>query len=40
MCDKKDHGHIEKCENEFQTPYAPKRPEKVYCENCYNKEVY
>jgi len=30
----------EGCENEFETSYAPDRPEKVYCESCYNKEVY
>jgi hypothetical protein len=41
----------EGCSNEFETPYAPdlryaessgkaSRPEKVYCESCYNKEVY
>jgi hypothetical protein len=30
-----------KCEKmEFETPYAPERPEKIYCESCYNKEVY
>ncbi|MFA6256965.1 MAG: hypothetical protein WCT29_01495 [Candidatus Paceibacterota bacterium] len=28
------------CQNEFETPYSPERPEKVYCESCYNKEVY
>jgi hypothetical protein len=28
------------CKNEFETPYAPDRPEKVFCESCYNKEVY
>jgi hypothetical protein len=28
------------CSNEFETPYAPGRPEKVFCESCYNKEVY
>ena len=28
------------CPNEFETSYAPDRPEKVYCESCYNKEVY
>ena len=33
-----DHGGI--CSNEFETPYSPDRPEKVYCESCYNKEVY
>ena len=28
------------CLNEFETSYAPERPEIVYCESCYNKEVY
>lgn len=28
------------CNNEFDTSYAPERPEKVYCEACYNKAVY
>ena len=28
------------CNNEFETAYAPDRPEKIYCESCYNKEVY
>ena len=28
-----------KCENEFETIYAPNRPEKVYCESCYQKTV-
>jgi len=27
----------EGCKNEFETPYSPDRPEKVYCESCYNK---
>ncbi|MBI4085015.1 MAG: hypothetical protein HY432_00720 [Candidatus Liptonbacteria bacterium] len=27
------------CPNEFETSYAPNRPEIVYCENCYNSEV-
>src|SRR3989344_19348 len=40
MCDKAGHGHNEKCPNEFETSYSPDRPEKVYCESCYNKEVY
>ena len=30
----------EGCKNEFETTYAPGRPEKVYCEGCYNKEIY
>ena len=27
------------CPNEFETSYAPERPEIVYCESCYNTEV-
>jgi hypothetical protein len=30
----------EGCENEFETSYAPERPEIVYCERCYQQEVY
>ncbi len=40
MCEKKNHEHSGKCMNEFETAYAPDRPEIVYCEKCYNKEVY
>jgi hypothetical protein len=29
----------EDCQNEFDTTYAPDRPEKVYCEICYQKAV-
>ncbi len=29
-----------KCGKAVQTTYAPERPEKVYCEECYLKEVY
>ena len=29
-----------KCGKEMQTTYSPERPEIVYCENCYLKEVY
>ena len=39
MCDKSNHGHLGKCPNEFETSYAPERPEIVYCEQCYNSEV-
>lgn len=27
------------CKNTFMTPYAPERPEKIYCEQCYNTEI-
>lgn len=30
----------EGCQNEFETTYAPERTEKVYCETCYQKEIY
>ena len=39
-CVQTEHGHDAKCPNEFETPYAPDRTEKIYCESCYNKEVY
>jgi hypothetical protein len=29
----------EGCANEFETTYAPERPEKIYCEDCYQKAV-
>jgi hypothetical protein len=32
------HGD-EHCPNEFETSYAPDRPEIVYCEKCYQQEV-
>jgi len=28
------------CSNEFETPYSPNRKEIVYCEKCYQQEVY
>ncbi len=40
MCEKGNHGHAGKCPNEFETSYAPDRPEIVYCERCYQQEVY
>lgn len=39
MCQKENHGHVGVCPNEFQTSYAPDRPEVVYCEKCYQQEV-
>jgi len=35
-----DHDHAGQCINEFETSYAPDRPEIVYCEKCYQREVY
>lgn len=41
MCNKRNHFHgSTHCEIEFETSYAPDRPEIVYCEKCYQKEVY
>ncbi len=40
MCEKAGHNHTGRCPNEFETSYAPERPEIVYCESCYQKEVY
>jgi len=37
MCDQTDHGHDAVCQNKFKTTYAPDRPEKIYCEDCYLK---
>ena len=28
------------CQNEFETSYSPDRPEIVYCERCYQQEIY
>ena len=40
MCDLPNHFHgPQKCSVEFETSYAPDRPEKVYCEKCYQAEV-
>jgi hypothetical protein len=30
----------EECQNEFETSYSPERPEIIYCERCYQNEVY
>ncbi len=41
MCDKKNHSHGEdECKVKFETSYSPDRPEIVYCEKCYQAEVY
>jgi hypothetical protein len=39
MCDVTTHNHTKMCPNTFETTYSPDRPEKVYCEECYQKEV-
>jgi hypothetical protein len=40
MCTQEDHSHKGNCKVEFETSYSPERPEIVYCEICYQKEVY
>lgn len=40
MCNKNHSSHTGKCDVEFQTTYAPDRLEKVYCEKCYQQEIY
>ncbi len=40
MCEVEKHGHKGVCPNEFETSYAPERPEIIYCERCYQQEVY
>ncbi len=39
MCDKEGHNHTGKCEVEFETSYAPERPEIIYCKECYLQEI-
>jgi hypothetical protein len=35
-----NHSHgAARCPNEFETAYEPGRPEMLYCEQCYNKEI-
>jgi hypothetical protein len=40
MCQKDHSQHKGQCKIEFETSYSPDRPEIVYCDKCYNKEVY
>ncbi|OGI68495.1 hypothetical protein A2738_01260 [Candidatus Nomurabacteria bacterium RIFCSPHIGHO2_01_FULL_42_15] len=40
MCDKENHDHKNKCEVSFETSYAPDKSKIIYCEKCYQLEVY
>jgi len=41
QCKLENHPHgINGCANEFETSYDPKSPEIIYCESCYQQEVY
>ncbi len=39
-CVSLEHDHTGPCKNTFETPYSPERKERVYCRNCYDKEIY
>lgn len=39
-CNQTTHAHTQQCTNEFETNYSPERTERVYCEECYKKEIY
>jgi len=39
MCENRGHDHAARCLVEFETTYAPDRPEIIYCEECYQTEV-
>nr|MBP7805019.1 hypothetical protein [Candidatus Paceibacterota bacterium] len=40
MCKEAVHGHEGACPNEFETSYASERPERIFCEECYQKELF
>lgn len=40
MCTQPDHGHNARCPSQFETSYSPDTKELVYCESCYQKEIY
>ena len=40
MCNLPNHNHEGKCKGKFETMYSPKRPETIYCKECYQKEIY
>lgn len=39
LCEEAGHDHVGRCTVKFDTTYAPDRPEKIYCESCYQKSV-
>jgi hypothetical protein len=39
MCEKNNHDHEGNCQRQFETSYEPNRPEIIFCEFCYQKEV-
>ncbi|MDP2630857.1 MAG: hypothetical protein Q8P56_05640 [Candidatus Uhrbacteria bacterium] len=39
MCEHDGHDHAGRCSAQFETTYALERPELIYCEECYQKEI-
>lgn len=40
MCTTVNHDHSGQCATTFETAYSPDRLERVYCDECYQKEIY
>jgi hypothetical protein len=40
MCTQPIHQHQGRCVQEFSTAYSPETLEMIYCEQCYQKEIY
>ncbi|EKD76708.1 MAG: hypothetical protein ACD_43C00015G0001 [uncultured bacterium] len=40
MCLLDSHKHAKPCPQQFETTYSPERQEIVYCEQCYNQEMF
>ncbi|MFA4930562.1 MAG: hypothetical protein WC570_01700 [Patescibacteria group bacterium] len=40
QCTNVNHNHPHPCPQKFQTSYPPDRPETVYCQDCYQKEIF
>ena len=40
MCTQPTHNHSGRCKNTIETSFNPEKLEIVYCDICYNKEIY
>ncbi|MFH0819277.1 MAG: hypothetical protein V1898_04745 [Patescibacteria group bacterium] len=40
MCTQINHNHHGRCSKEFETTYSSERKELIYCETCYQQEIY
>ncbi len=38
-CSENNHGHVGRCEIRFQSTYSTDKPQKVYCEKCYQQTI-